>query len=115
LAALDLRSTGLSDAGVRDLVGSPWVASLRTLRLGGADILGNAAVESLVKSPHLSHLLELELGLTDVGAKVLASSSCFTDLQKLRVNAGVTGMGVELLRNRFASQLGVTGYAPIRK
>lgn len=105
LIALDLRSTGLSDVGVRHLAASSRVASLKTLRLGGDDILGNEAVASLVRSPHLSQLRELELGIADAGAEVLASEPCFPRLQRLRVNDGMTDVGRELLRKRFGSQL----------
>ncbi|MCI0457750.1 MAG: TIGR02996 domain-containing protein [Gemmataceae bacterium] len=105
LIGLDLRSTGLSDAGVRRLAESPHVASLKMLRLGGDAILGDDAVQSLVRSPHLVELYELELGLSDEGARILAASPHFTNLQALRVNAGVTDSGRELLRKRFGSRL----------
>src|SRR5262249_48625389 len=74
LTGLDLRSTGLSAAGVRRLIESPRVASLRTLRLGGDEILGEDPVEALARSSHLAELHELEVSLSEEGARVLAAS-----------------------------------------
>jgi Ran GTPase-activating protein (RanGAP) involved in mRNA processing and transport len=120
LTELDLRSTGLTVAGVRALADSPWSASLRTLRLGGLDALGDDVLEALASSSHLAALHELDfsgfrnvagthaLPATDAGARALAASKRLAGLRVLRASCwtGLTDDGFRALRDRLGS--GVT-------
>jgi hypothetical protein len=115
LVSLDLRSAGLTVAGVRALAGSPWAGSLRTLLLGGLDPLGDDALAALAASPYLAGLRELDvcgcrggtdphpLPATDDGAHSLAASTALAGLRVLRASCweGLGDAGVAALRGRF--------------
>jgi uncharacterized protein (TIGR02996 family) len=116
LKVLDLRSTGLSNEGVRMLAGSPRAKALRTLRLGGLDALGDDAVAALAASPYLADLEELEIAgaaagaglpVTDAAARALAASEAFAGLNALRVThwAGLRDAGWAALVDRFGQAI----------
>lgn len=105
LTGLDLRATGLGAAEVQRLAAAPRLAALRTLRIGGTDVLDTDAVRALAQSQPLRHLQELEASLSDEGASILAASPHFSDLRTLHVSGSVTDAGMAALRNRFGECL----------
>ncbi len=112
LASLDLRYTGLTDAGLIELVRSPRLRGLRALYLQ-QNQLGLAGIEALASAPAMSELetLDLRYNAIDVACvRALASSRALgklktlhlyvddLDVESLRALASSTTLAPELVR-----------------
>jgi hypothetical protein len=123
LRSLEVKMTGVTDAGVTALVGSPHLACSEALYLDHNPITDGAA-QALADSPRSACLTDLGLTVTEVGNAGLAAliqSPHLGSLRSLRISRRITDPGAAFLAAAPASarlrslnlslngQLGVAG------
>jgi len=102
LTYLDISDNYIGIEGWKDIVTSPHMNQLRTLKnqFGNIDC---AAISLLVSCPFMSQLTHLDLTnniLGDDGAKMIACSSVMHNIRKLELtDNGITGIGVAFIQN----------------
>jgi uncharacterized protein (TIGR02996 family) len=106
---LDLGTSGLVDAAVRNLADEPALARLQSLDLSG-NHFGAVGVAALVRSPHFSNVQALDLSsnwLGDAVAETIAAAPGSASLRALHLtNTHLTERGVAALaRSPYLSGL----------
>ncbi len=114
LRELNLVSTGAGDAGVKAILGAPWVHQLRRLYLG-ANGLGDEAAIALAATdlPALAELSLDQNGITDHGATALSRAKHWPSLSYLGVGGNRFGRGaIAALEKTFAGALAPLAQRP---
>ncbi len=101
-----LEARGAEDRSVVELARSPYLSSLRRLKLDGCGIT-SAGLESLAKAGWLGSLTHLHLGsnrIDDDGARALAAAPHPGQLRCIDLRSNpLSAAGRQVLRERFAS------------